>query len=228
MRILVIEDDKTTLSYIVKGLSESGHLVEGEETGVDGLHRAQTEEFDVIVVDRMLPEMDGLEIVRRLRKNDNNTPVLILSALGDVDNRVDGLQAGSDDYLTKPFAFSELLARLEAIVRRSDSAAAQTYLEVDGLSLDLLKREVWRDGKKIEVLPTEFRILETLMRSSEQVVTRTMLLEKVWNYHFDPQSGVIDVHISRLRKKIDKNFDYPLIHTVTGAGYVIRGKSKGD
>lgn len=225
MRILVVEDDKSTLAYIVKGLSESGHQVEGVANGMDGLHRAQTEEFDAMVIDRMLPEMDGLEIVRRLRSMNDLTPILILSALGKVENRVDGLQTGSDDYLTKPFAFSELLARLEAIVRRRDSVATQTLLSVDELSLDLLKREVRRAGSKIDVLPTEFRILEVLMRSSGQVVTRTMLLERVWNYNFDPQTSLIDVHISRLRNKIDKNFNYPLIHTVRGVGYVIRGKS---
>lgn len=221
MRILIVEDDKDTLSYIAKGLTEAGHRPEVASTGIDGLHRASTEDFDALIVDRMLPEMDGLEIVQQLRAKDVNTPILILSALGDVDDRVQGLKTGSDDYLTKPFAYSELLARLDAIVRRVDASVTTTQLAVDDLTLNLLTREVTRAGKKIDVLPTEFRILEVLMRYSEQVVTRTMLLEKVWDYNFDPQTSIIDVHISRLRTKIDKQFDKPLIHTIRGSGYML-------
>ena len=221
MRILIIEDDKDTLSYIAKGLTEAGHRPEVASTGIDGLHRASTEDFDALIVDRMLPEMDGLEIVQQLRRKDIHTPILILSALGDVDDRVQGLKTGSDDYLTKPFAYSELLARLDAIVRRVDASATTTQLVVDDLTLNLLTREVTRAGQKIDVLPTEFRILEVLMRYSEQVVTRTMLLEKVWDYNFDPQTSIIDVHISRLRTKIDKQFDKPLIHTIRGSGYML-------
>lgn len=224
MRILVVEDDSDTRSFVVKGLEESGHNAVGVESGTDGLHLARSEDFDALVIDRMLPEMDGLEIVRRLRSEDTLTPVLILSALGEVENRVAGLRAGSDDYLTKPFAFSELLARLDAIVRRGDSTVTQALITVDDLSVDLLKREVRRGGEKIDVKPTEFRILEVLMRFSGQVVTRTMLLEKVWDYNFDPNTSLIEVHISRLRTKVDKEFDYPLIHTVRGHGYVIRGR----
>ena len=221
MRILIVEDDKDTLSYIAKGLTEAGHRPEVASTGIDGLHRASTEDFDALIVDRMLPEMDGLEIVKQLREKNIHTPILILSALGDVDDRVQGLKTGSDDYLTKPFAYSELLARLDAIVRRVDASVTTTQLVVDDLTLNLLTREVTRAGQKIDVLPTEFRILEVLMRYSGQVVTRTMLLEKVWDYNFDPQTSIIDVHISRLRTKIDKQFDKPLIHTIRGSGYML-------
>lgn len=222
MRVLVIEDDHDTASYVVKGLKEQGHVADHAADGRTGLHLASTESYDVLVVDRMLPEIDGLSIIKSLRSADNHTPALILSALGEVDDRVQGLNAGGDDYLVKPFAFSELLARLEALVRRADVEAPSTKLQVADLEMDLLSRQVKRGGKTIDLQPREFRLLEFLMRHSGQVVTRTMLLEKVWEYHFDPQTNVIDVHISRLRSKIDKEFPQPLLHTVRGAGYVLR------
>ncbi len=222
MRILVIEDDRDTLSFIRTGLEEAGHVVKGIECGDVGLQVARTEEFDAIVLDRYLPNIkDGLDIVRTLRAENNNTPILILSSLGDLDHRVDGLKVGSDDYLTKPFAFSELLARVEAIVRRYEPAKIQIELCVDELHLDLLKREVRRANKKILLSNREFQILEYLMRNSGKVVTRSMLREKVWNYHFDTHTGIIDTHMSRLRGKVDRGFDYPLIHTVRGSGYKI-------
>ncbi len=222
MRVLVIEDDHDTASYVVKGLKEQGHVADHAADGNAGLHLASTESYDVLVVDRMLPELDGLSIIKSLRVADNHTPALILSALGEVDDRVQGLKAGGDDYLVKPFAFSELLARLEALVRRTDVEAPTTKIQVADLEMDLLSRQVKRGGKIIDLQPREFRLLEFLMRHSGQVVTRTMLLEKVWEYHFDPQTNVIDVHISRLRSKIDKEFPQPLLHTVRGAGYVLR------
>jgi two-component system OmpR family response regulator len=222
MRVLVIEDDHDTASYVVKGLKEQGHVADHAADGKAGLHLASTESYDVLVVDRMLPELDGLSIIKSLRSADNHTPALILSALGEVDDRVQGLTAGGDDYLVKPFAFSELLARLEALVRRTDVETPTTRLQVADLEMDLLSRQVRRGGKTIDLQPREFRLLECLMRHSGQVVTRTMLLEKVWEYHFDPQTNVIDVHISRLRSKIDKEFPQPLLHTARGAGYVLR------
>ncbi|MDJ0956717.1 MAG: response regulator transcription factor [Arenicellales bacterium] len=222
MRILIIEDDMETASYIKKGLEEAGHVVDHAYEGKEGLLLATTEEYDALVIDRMLPHMDGLTIVKTIRASDINTPALILSALGEVDDRVQGLKAGGDDYLTKPFAFSELMARLEALVRRVEVDAPATKLQVGDLELDLLSREVKRGGKVLELQPREFRLLEYLMRHHGQVVTRTMLLEKVWDYHFDPQTNVIDVHISRLRGKIDKGFEKNLLHTVRGAGYVLR------
>ena len=219
MRVLVIEDDPEAARFLVKGLKESGHVVDHADNGKDGLILAQSEKHDVMVIDRMLPGMNGLAIIETLRKEGRKTPVLILSALGEVDDRVRGLRAGGDDYLTKPFAFAELLARIEALGRRGDAEAAKTTLLVDDLKMDLLARSVSRDGKEIELQPREFRLLEYLMRHSGHVVTRTMLLENVWDYHFDPQTNVIDVHISRLRQKIDKGFTRPLLHTVRGAGY---------
>ena len=227
MRILVIEDDHETLAYIAKGLEEAGHAVDRSADGNDGLFMALEEEYDAIVVDRMLPGLDGLSVVQSMRAADRRTPVLILSALGEVDDRVEGLQKGGDDYLTKPFAFSELLARLEALVRRGDAEPVATTLSVADLEMDLLARTVRRGGQLLELQPREFRLLECLMRHSGQVVTRTMLLEKVWDYHFDPQTNVIDVHISRLRRKIDRPFDVDLLHTVRGAGYVIRAPERG-
>ncbi len=225
MRFLIIEDDTDTVQYIQKGLREAGHSVDSAQNGDDGLQLARNERYDAMVIDRMLPCRDGLSIIHTLRSENINTPVLILSALGQVDDRVEGLHAGGDDYLTKPFAFAELLARLEALVRRTDLEAGQTNLHVDDLEMDLLTREVRRGETKIDLQPREFRLLEYLMRHSGQVVTRTMLLENVWDYHFDPQTNVIDVHISRLRGKIDKDFDYPLLHTVRGAGYMLRAHS---
>jgi two-component system OmpR family response regulator len=219
MRVLIIEDDPEAARFLVKGLKESGHVVDHADNGKDGLFLAQSEKHDVMVIDRMLPEMNGLAIIETLRKEGRKTPVLILSALGEVDERVRGLRAGGDDYLTKPFAFAELLARVEALGRRGDAEAAKTILLVDDLKMDLLARAVERGGREIELQPREFRLLEYLMRHSGHVVTRTMLLENVWDYHFDPQTNVIDVHISRLRQKIDKGFARPLLHTVRGAGY---------
>lgn len=220
MRILVIEDDDEAAAYLLKGLSESGHQVDLAADGRRGLEHATSGEFDALVIDRMLPELDGLAIVSELRARNNETPVLIVSALGDVDNRVEGLRAGCDDYLSKPFAFSELLARLEALQRRSHST--ETRLKVADLEMDLLKRTVSRSGRTIDVLPREFRLLEYLMRNAGHIVTRTMLLEKVWDHHFDPQTNVIDVHVSRLRQKIDRDFAPPLLQTVRGAGYSLR------
>jgi len=222
MRILIIEDDTQTASYLCKGLREGGHSVDHSGDGQDGLFMAMENEYEAIVVDRMLPKLDGLSVIKALRAANKRTPVIILSALGEVDDRVQGLRAGSDDYLVKPFAFSELMARLDALNRRSDSDAAKTVLQVADLEIDLLSREVKRGGKILDLQPRELRLLEYLMRHAGQVVTRTMLLESVWDYHFDPQTNVIDVHISRLRSKIDKDFDKPLLHTVRGAGYCLR------
>ena len=222
MRLLLIEDDRATSHFVAKGLKENGHTVDQAFTGPDGLALAREERFDVVVVDRMLPGMDGLQIVQAVRKEGFNTPVLILSALGEVDDRVQGLRAGSDDYLVKPFAFSELLARVEALSRRSEQDAPATSLQVADLKLDLLTHSVTRQEMKLDLQPREFRLLEYLMRNHGQVVTRTMLLENVWDYHFDPQTNVIDVHISRLRGKIDKGFETVLLHTVRGAGYMLR------
>lgn len=222
MRILLIEDDADAASFMTKGLTESGHSVNLATEGREGLFLAMEHEYDVMVVDRMLPLLDGLTLIKTLRASGNNTPILILSALGEVDKRVEGLREGADDYLVKPFAFSELLARLEVLVRRTDGEAVQTELRVGDLEMDLLSRTVKRAGSLIELQPREFRLLEYLMRHSGQVVTRTMLLEHVWDYHFDPQTNVIDVHVSRLRRKIDQSFHPPLLHTVRGAGYVLR------
>lgn len=222
MRVLVIEDDRETLEFIVHGLTESGHVADRADNGKDGLFLALEELYDVIVVDRMLPGLDGLNVIQTLRAEGKTIPILILSALGDVDDRVEGLRKGGDDYLVKPFAFSELLARLEGLARRRESESPESTLRVGDLELDLLARKVSRAGQPIMLQPREFRLLEHLMRHAGQVVTRTMLLEKVWDYNFDPQTNVIDVHVSRLRSKIDKGFDHPLIHTVRGVGYVLR------
>ncbi len=222
MRVLVVEDDRETANYLIKGLRESGHVVDHAPDGVEGLELARGQSYDAAIVDRMLPRLDGLSLVKRMREDGNETPVLFLSALGDVDDRVKGLKAGGDDYLTKPYAFAELLARVEALVRRRQPAAVQTRLQVGNLDLDLLSRTATRAGQAIDLQPREFLLLEYLMRHAGQVVTRTMLLENVWDYHFDPQTNVIDVHISRLRAKIDKGFDEPLLHTVRGAGYCLR------
>lgn len=229
MRILVIEDDTDVADYVVKALNEAGHTPSRADNGKDGLFLATTEEFDAMVIDRMLPGPDGLTIIRTLRASDNQTPALILSALGEVDDRVKGLKAGGDDYLTKPFAAAELLARLEALTRRAKNtdAGTETVLSVGDLEMNLLARSVRRGGKIIDLQPREFRLLEFLMRNAGNVVTRTMLLENVWEYHFDPQTNVIDVHVSRLRQKIDKEFATPLIHTVRGAGYVLRDTPPG-
>jgi two-component system, OmpR family, response regulator len=222
MKLLVVEDDRETASYLAKGLGESGYTVDRAGDGREGLFLASAGGYDAIVLDRMLPGIDGLSMLSALRAAEIRTPALILSALGTVDDRVKGLRAGGDDYLVKPFAFSELLARLEAVLRRGSAGPATTALRVADLELDLLTRSVRRGGKPIDLLPREFRLLEYLMRNAGHVVTRTMLLEHVWDYHFDPQTNVIDVHISRLRQKIDRNFARPLLHTVRGAGYCLR------
>jgi len=222
MHILIIEDDKDAASYMVKGLTESGHLVEHAADGKSGLGQALTGDYDIMVIDRMLPERDGLSIIAALRAADITTPVLILSALGEVDDRVEGLKAGGDDYLTKPYAFSELLARVEALGRRSKPEANNDKLELADLTMDLLRHKVTRGGKVITLQPREFRLLEYLLRHAGKVVSRTMLLEQVWDYNFDPQTNVIDVHISRLRNKVDKGFEKNLLHTIRGAGYSLR------
>ncbi|RPE79624.1 response regulator transcription factor [Vulcaniibacterium tengchongense] len=222
MRVLLIEDDAHTAAFIAKGLREDGHAVDHAGDGRDGLFLATTERFDAIVLDRLLPGLDGLVVLRTLRGAGNRTPLLLLTALGEVDHRVEGLRAGADDYLVKPFAYAELSARLDGIVRRArdgEEAAPLTRLRVADLELDLLGREARRGERRIELQPREFRLLEYLMRQAGRVVTRTMLLEAVWDYHFDPQTNVIDVHISRLRQKIDHGFARPLLHTVRGAGY---------
>jgi two-component system OmpR family response regulator len=224
MKVLVIEDDREAAAYLVKGLGESGYVVDHAPDGREGLFLATSASYDALIVDRMLPGMDGLSVIGALRAADVRTPALILSALGAVDDRVKGLRAGGDDYLVKPFAFSELLARLEALLRRGGTPTANTKLRVEDLEMDLLTRTVRRGGQSLELLPREFRLLEYLMRHAGQVVTRTMLLENVWDYHFDPQTNVIDVHISRLRQRIDKGFPHPLLQTVRGAGYVLRGR----
>jgi two-component system OmpR family response regulator len=225
MRILVIEDDHETARYIARGLGEAGHLVELAFDGEEGLDLARADDFDTLIVDRMLPKRDGLDRISTLRGEGDTTPVLILSALGDVDERVRGLRAGGDDYLTKPYAFSELLARLDALTRRLHPEQARTRFKVADLEIDLLSRTVRRAGQSVALQPREFRLLEYLVRHAGQVVTRTMLLENVWDYHFDPQTNVIDVHISRLRAKIDRDFEPALLHTIRGAGYMIRDEA---
>jgi two-component system OmpR family response regulator len=222
MKILVIEDDRLTAAYLVKGLNESGYIVDHAADGREGLFLSSSGSYDAIVIDRMLPSLDGLAILGALRAAEIRTPALILSARGSVDDRVKGLRAGGDDYLVKPFAFSELLARIEALLRRGAAAVTTTRLRLADLELDLLTRSVRRGDQSIDLLPREFQLLEYLMRNAGHVVTRTMLLENVWDYHFDPQTNVIDVHVSRLRQKIDKNFERPLLHTVRGAGYCLR------
>jgi two-component system OmpR family response regulator len=223
MRLLIVEDDRDAADYIARAFREVGHVADMANDGEEGLALALDGQYDVLIVDRMLPKRDGLSVIGTLREKGIETPALILSALGQVDDRVKGLRAGGDDYLVKPYAFSELLARLEALLRRGSSAApTTTKLRVAELEMDLLARAVRRDGQAIDLLPREFRLLEYLMRHAGQVVTRTMLLESVWDYHFDPQTNVIDVHISRLRQKIDKGFAKPLLHTVRGAGYSLK------
>jgi two-component system OmpR family response regulator len=222
MRVLVIEDDTETASFLQKALKESGHAADLAADGESGLAMAETGAYDVLIVDRMLPRLDGLSVVRTLRSAGHRTPVLILSALGEVDDRVKGLRAGGDDYLTKPYAYSELLARIEALSRRAVPEEQETRYVVGDLVLDRLSHRVTRGGEPITLQPREYRLLEYLMKHRDQVVTRTMLLEHVWDYHFDPQTNVIDVHVSRLRSKIDKGFSSPLLHTVRGAGYMMR------
>ncbi|MGH8149402.1 MAG: response regulator [Steroidobacteraceae bacterium] len=223
MHVLLIEDDQEAAQYLLKGLRESGYAVDHSADGEEGLALAADGRFDLIITDRMLPHLDGLALVRRLRDQGARTPVLVLSALGTVDDRVQGLKAGGDDYLTKPFAFSELLARIEALLRRSATPeSGPTRFKVADLEMDLLTRQVTREGRAIELTAREFKLLEFLLSHAGQVVTRTMLLERVWDLHFDPQTNLIDVHMSRLRQAVDRGFSRPLIHTIRGTGYVIR------
>ncbi len=227
MKILVVEDDSDAAAYLLRALKEAGHNPDHAGDGETGLEMARAANYDVLIVDRMLPKRDGLSLISELRSEDEETPVLILSALGQVDDRVKGLRSGGDDYLTKPYAFSELLARIEILARRRKPDETEHHLQVGELELDRLSREVKRAGKKILLQPREFRLLEFLMRNAGKVVTRTMLLEEVWDYHFDPQTNVIDVHISRLRGKIDRDFDQPMLETVRGAGYILRDPFAG-
>ena len=219
MRILVVEDDAEAATAMVRGLTEAGHEVTHAVDGAFGLLESQKGGYDVYVVDRMMPRLDGVGMVETVRKGGDQTPVLFLSALGEVEDRVTGLKAGADDYLVKPYAFAELIARVEALARRRETGSVQTLLRVGDLEMDLIARTVHRQGQEIDLQPREFQLLEFMMRHAGQAVTRTMLLEKVWEYHFDPQTNVIDVHISRLRSKIDKGFDRPMLQTVRGAGY---------
>jgi two-component system, OmpR family, response regulator len=220
MRVLLVEDSQRVAQFVRKGLTEEGHTVDHADNGRDGLFLAAGDRYDVMILDRVLPGgIDGLSIVEVLRRTDNKTPILILSALAEIDDRIRGLRAGGDDYLTKPFALGELSARIEALVRRSQAVGIQTVLEVADLRMNLLSHKVTRGGRPIQLQPREFKLLEFLMRHADQVVTRTMLLENVWEHHFDPQTNVIDVHVSRLRQKIDEGFDRPLLHTVRSVGY---------
>ena len=222
MKVLLVEDDPAAAEYLANALREASHVVDVLDDGARGLDRALHESYDALIVDRMLPSLDGLSLIESLRRKGHDTPVMIVSALGEVDERVRGLRAGGDDYLVKPYAFAELLARLEVLVQRRSGTPRETALRVADLELDLLKRTVRRADQTIELKPREFQILEYLMRHKGQVVTRTMLLEAVWDYHFDPQTNVIDVHMSRLRQKIDRGFDPPLLRTIRGAGYALR------
>lgn len=222
MKFLLVEDNERVAQFVRKGLEEAGHTIDHADNGRDGLFLASTERYDAIILDRMLPGgIDGLAALQALRATGSKVPVLILSALAEVDERIRGLKAGGDDYLTKPFAFGELMARLEALLRRAQSSDAETALSVGELRMDLLSRKVQRAGRPVTLQPREFKLLEFLMRHAEQVVTRTMLLEGVWDYHFDPQTNVIDVHISKLRQKIDAGFDKPMLRTIRSAGYML-------
>ncbi len=222
MRILLIEDDKTIASFVIKGLKEAGFVVDHAVNGEDGLHLALTEAYDAAIVDIMLPKMDGLTVVTEMRRQGKQTPVIILSAKRSVHDRVKGLQLGSDDYLVKPFAFSELLARVQALIRRASGAAETTRLVVADLVMDLLTREVTRGSSTIDLQPREFALLEYLMRNAGRVVSKTMIMEHVWDYNFDPQTNVVEARMSRLRDKIDKDFESKLIHTIRGVGYVLK------
>jgi two-component system OmpR family response regulator len=222
MKVLLVEDNERVARFVKKGLVEAGHTVDHADNGRDGMFLAAGEPYDVIIMDRMLPgDIDGLGIIAALRKAGNKTPILILSALSDVDDRIRGLKSGGDDYLVKPFAFGELLARLDALVRRSQESTTETTLVVDDLYVNLVSRKVTRGGKSVTLQPREFKLLEYLMRHANQVVTRTMLLENVWDYHFDPRTNVIDVHVSKLRQKIDAGAQRPLLRTIRNAGYML-------
>ncbi len=222
MRILLVEDDPKIASFIIKGLKAEGFAVDHESNGEDGLHMALTEPYDAAVIDIMLPKIDGLSLIENMRREKRKTPIMILSAKGEVDDRVKGLQIGADDYLTKPFAFSELLARLQALIRRSSDADEPTKLTVADISMNLITREVVRAGKKIDLQPLEFSLLEYLLRNAGRVVSKTMIMEHVWDYYFDPQTNVVESRIYKLREKIDKEFHTKLIHTVRGVGYVLK------
>jgi two-component system OmpR family response regulator len=224
MHVLLIEDDRRTADFILRGLKEHGHVADHAVSGADGLYLATTRKYDALVVDRMVPEIDGLTVVKTLRASANRVPVLFLTTMASIDDRVEGLEGGGDDYLVKPFAFAELLARLGALVRRPPLSDVKTMLEAADLKMDLLKREVRRGGKRIELQPQEFKLLEYMLRNKGRVVTRTMLLENVWDFHFDPQTSVVETHVSRLRAKVDRGFDRELIETVRGAGYCIRNE----
>jgi two-component system, OmpR family, response regulator len=225
MRLLLVEDDLKIASFIVKGLRAAGYAVDHATDGEEGLHLALTEPYDTAIIDIMLPKLDGLALIERMRKEKVNTPVIILSAKDSIDDRVKGLQTGGDDYLSKPFAFSELLARVQALIRRAGGISEPTQLNVGELSINLLTREVTRGGKKIELQPLEFSLLEYLMRNKGRIVSKTMIMEHVWDYNFDPQTNVVEVRISRLRDKIDRGVDKKLIHTVRGVGYVLKETS---
>jgi two-component system, OmpR family, response regulator len=224
MKLLVVEDDLRSSDFIQRGLREHGHVVDHAENGKDGLFLAGSGKYDALIVDRMLPELDGLSVIKMLRSNENHVPVLMLTAMGGIDDRVEGLQSGADDYLVKPFALAELVARIGALTRRPLIGAVQTTLRVGDLEMDLLKRVVTRGGKPIDLQPQEFKLLEYLMRSDGRIVTRTMLLENVWDFHFDPQTSVVETHISRLRAKIDKGFEMELLKTIRGSGYSLRAQ----
>ena len=225
MRILLVEDDSKIASFILKGLKASGYAIDLAEDGERGLHMALTEPYDAAIIDLMLPKLDGLSIIERMRKEKIRTPVMILSAKGDVEDRVRGLQAGSDDYLVKPFAFSELLARVQALIRRASGMSEPTSLHVSDLTMNLVTREVRREDRIIELQPIEFSLLEFLMRNAGRIVSKTMIMEHVWDYNFDPQTNVVESRICRLRDKVDRNWDKKLIHTVRGVGYVLKEKS---
>jgi two-component system OmpR family response regulator len=222
MRILLVEDDPKIASFIEKGLKAAGFAVDHATDGEEGLNMAMTEPYDTAIIDIMLPKLDGLSLIEKIRKERINTPVIILSARASIDDRVKGLQRGSDDYLTKPFSFSELLARIQALIRRASGASEPTRLKVGDISMNLLTREVIRSGKRIELQPLEFSLLEYLMRNADRVVSKTMIMEHVWDYNFDPQTNVVEARISRLRDKIDREFPTKLIHTVRGVGYVLK------
>jgi two-component system, OmpR family, response regulator len=222
VKILLVEDDKAVAAFVTKGLKEAGYAVDHATNGEDGLHMALTEPYDVAIIDVMLPKRDGLSLIAEMRRQERNTPVIILSAKRSLDDRVKGLQMGSDDYLTKPFAFAELLARVQALIRRGSNVPDATRLTVADLAMDLLAREVIRSGRRIDLQPREFALLEYLMRNTGKVVSKTMIMQHVWDYNFDPLTNVVEARISRLRDKVDGNFEKKLIHTVRGAGYIIK------
>ncbi len=219
MKLLVIEDDQTTSDHLRKGLMENGHVIDHAASGALGLAQAAAQKYDALIIDRMLPELDGLSVVKTLRAGGNHTPVLMLTTMGGLDDRVEGLEAGADDYLVKPFAMIELVARVNALTRRPNVNAVQTTLKAGDLEMDLLQRDVRRAGVRLDLQPQEFKLLEYMMRSDSRVVTKTMLLEHVWGFHFDPQTTVVETHMSRLRAKLDKGFDKPMIQTTRGVGY---------